>query len=139
MKRISYNIDMGMMSKRTTLYIWIACFAMLFNLLAPSLSHAFFAADGKASWVEVCSLKGSKFVSVAQDTSGNSGQDNVLHHMEHCAFCASHAGAFVIPSNSSTLFSVIGGHDLFPPLFYQSPSPLFSWSEANPRGPPSIT
>jgi hypothetical protein len=48
-----------------------------------------------------------------------------------------HAGTFALPAPSTMLFAIQGGHDLFPALFYHSPSPLFSWSAAHPLGPPA--
>ena len=49
-----------------------------------------------------------------------------------------HAGSFALPAPSTILFAIQGEHDLFPSLFYHSPSPLFSWSAAHPRGPPAV-
>lgn len=139
MCRTSYNDHMGKFLKRRKLNIWIACVAILFNMFAPSISHAISAVNGKGKLVEICSVNGSKFVSVDQGSPSKPPTDKALHHIEHCPFCATHAGSFVMPVASTTLFSIVGGHDLFPPLFYHSPSPLFSWSRANPRAPPSVS
>jgi hypothetical protein len=34
---------------------------------------------------------------------------------------------------------VLDGHDLYPPLYYRAPAPLFNWSAAQPRGPPTVS
>jgi len=129
------------------LQIWIACFAILINALAPSISHALPRMAGPSNMIEICSAGGTKWVSndVAiavfgqQAALGQLSTDSPLHHLEHCPFCLNHAGTFALPAPSMTLLAIEGGHDLFPALFYHSPSPLFSWSAARPRGPPAPT
>ena len=138
---------MGKLLGRKRLQIWIACFAILLNALAPSISHALSSMAGPSNMIEICSASGTKWVSndVASGVSGQQAApeqpstDSPLHHLEHCPFCITHAGTFALPAASTTLLAIEGGHDLFPALFYHSPSPLFSWSAARPRGPPAST
>ena len=120
------------------MHIWIACLAILLNALAPSISHALSAASGSSNMTEVCTVTGTKLVSNDQASVEKSSTDSVLHHLEHCPFCMTHAGTFALPGPLPLSFAVSGGHGLFPALFYHSPAPLFSWSGANPRAPPAF-
>ncbi|WP_025916890.1 DUF2946 domain-containing protein [Herminiimonas sp. CN] len=133
---------MGKLFKRGQLRVWIACFAILLNALAPSISHAISARDGQASaWVEVCTAGGSKRVAVAPVTPADTAPSDhsIAHQSEHCPFCMSHAGSFSLPPPSMAPLAASGGHALFPALFYRSPRPLFSWATANPRAPPATS
>jgi hypothetical protein len=108
---------------------WIACLAMLFGALAPSVSHAM-RAD---AWTEVCSASGVKMVKVMAGKGDPAGADK---HLEHCAFCATHAGApALLPGNAGSM-PLLVGRDSYPPLFFQSPSPLAAWTHAQSRAPP---
>jgi len=134
--------------KRRRLGIWIACFAILMNALAPSISHAMALMNGTASLVEVCTVDGTRYVSTDVSAAADSrdqgkgaslpGKSTVdlVHDMQHCPFCYTHAASFALPVPFAVPLAVTAGHDVFPPLFYQSPKPLFSWSRARPRGPP---
>jgi hypothetical protein len=135
--------------KRRRLGIWIACFAILMNALAPSISHAMALMNGTASLVEVCTVDGTRYVStdVAADPDvhvqaaslpGKATVD-LVHDMQHCPFCYTHAASFALPVAFAVPLAITAGHDVFPPLFYQSPKPLFSWSRPHPRGPPSLS
>jgi hypothetical protein len=144
---------MGKSFGRKRLQIWIACCAILLNALAPSVSHALSRMAGPSQMIEICSASGTRWISGdavgtsastiaskvadAQFSAQEPSTDSPLHHLEHCPFCMTHAGTFALPAPSTSLFAVQGGHDLFPALFYHSPSPLFSWSAAHPRGPPA--
>ncbi|MFZ4874386.1 DUF2946 domain-containing protein [Janthinobacterium sp. Mn2066] len=127
--------------KRQTLHIWIACFAILLNALAPSMSHAMAAMRGNTSLLDVCTSSGSRLIKVdlAEDPASQAPADSLLHHLEHCPYCASHATPLGMPPASTMPFAVLGGHEVFPSLFYHSPAPLFTWSLSHPRAPPSAT
>lgn len=119
--------------------IWIACFAILLNALAPSISHAISVRNGQPpAWIEICTVDGTKRITAAlRDSSETAPVDNSIdHQFKHCPFCLSHAATFALPPPVTTSFDVMGGHDPFPSLFYRSPQPLFSWVVANPRAPP---
>jgi hypothetical protein len=111
---------------------WIACLAMLFAALAPSVSHAMAAAQGDA-WTEICSASGIKMVKA--DMAGDTEQASP--HLEHCAFCATHPDALAVLSSKAWSIPVLAGREDFPPLFYQSSSPLANWSPAQSRAPPA--
>ncbi len=109
--------------------------AMLLNVFAPSIAHAIGSMRGDFLPFDICSVNSVK----SPGKVGNPGQspaDDAGHKMQHCVFCSTHAGSLAPPPTTSNGIAVIGGHDRFPALYYQSPAPLFSWSAAKPRGPP---
>jgi hypothetical protein len=109
---------------------WIACLAILFAALAPSISHAM-RAD---AWTEVCSASSVKMVKVAPGQGDP--DDAVAGHLEHCALCATHPNApALLPSNAGSM-PLLLGRDSYPPLYFQSPSPLAAWTHAQSRAPP---
>lgn len=115
---------------------WIACIAMLFAALAPSVSQAMSAVPGD-SWTEICSVSGTKFVKVTADkaeVSHHSKSD--LHHVEHCPLCVTHAGSFALPPTAGFSIPLIETQETHPSLFFQSPQPLPIWTSAQSRAPP---
>jgi len=119
-------------------YAWIAALAILFNALAPVVSHAQASTGHANAQVEICTAMGMAMVSVpATDDQPDAG--HLMQGMNHCAYCATHAGSFGLPPQALTVFAVLGGHDVFPPLFYQSPATLFTWSRAHARAPPAFS
>lgn len=124
------------------LQVWLACVAILLNALAPSISHALDSLQGKsAAWVEICSMEGSRFVTMAIDhapSSGDSTTNPQLQAAQHCLFCASHVGDLALPASAMAVLMPDLGPALLPPLFYHAPHPLFSWTAANPRAPPAL-
>ncbi|MFZ6848735.1 DUF2946 domain-containing protein [Undibacterium sp. RuRC25W] len=131
-------------------HIWIACFAILVNALAPSVSHALTMMDAKSGsasalgFAEICSTQAASPVS-GQVTSLSKQQDqsvqdplqSALHHLKHCQCCVNQAGNPVLPVPDTEPLIVLSGHDAYPSLFYHSPSPLFSWASSHARAPPA--
>ena len=82
--------------------------------------------------LEICSAMG---VTVAKspdsDTSGKQ-----TGKMDDCPYCRVHFDLPVLPPAPDQLpqFKITSER---PALFYRSPTPLFSWAVANPRGPPA--
>ncbi len=120
---------------------WIACFAVLLAALAPSVSRAIAAANGSSSvWAEICSIAGSKLVKVgAEQKPDSSSPAEKGFNFEHCPFCFTHAGSVGLPPTASVALPVISGKQPLPPLYYQSPRPLFLWAAAQSRAPPVIS
>ncbi|MDY7540016.1 DUF2946 domain-containing protein [Undibacterium sp. 5I1] len=130
--------------KRSRLPLWIALFAVLLNALAPSISHAIAANNGSSDFIEICTVSGTQFVKLDRIKSSaaslNTSSAPVKTQLsDHCPFCIAHAGSFALLPTSQVVPLVIDGHDQFPALFYHSPSPLISWSTANPRAPPLLS
>ena len=119
-------------------YAWIAALAILFNALAPVVSHAQASTGHANAQVEICTAMGMAMVSMPQ-SNDKPDAGHLMQGMNHCAYCATHAGSFGLPPQALTVFAVLGGHDVFPPLFYQSPATLFTWSRAHARAPPAFS
>ena len=124
------------------LFIWIACFAMLINALAPSISHAVNTRSSMPSspMMEICTMNGVQPMAEmpGMPAGDHSGPSNAGSG-EHCPFCLPHAGSFALPPPDLPVRAIVAGHDLFPSLFYHAPYRLFSWTAANPRGPPLVS
>lgn len=125
--------------RRTTraLSLWLAVAAVLMAALAPAVSHAL-GAGSSASWVQVCSALGSKWVepgSGAGDTSSVPGSGNLL---EQCPYCALQAGAMAVGPVSAGPFTPLAlGHES-PVVRLAAPRPAHGWRTPQPRGPPAF-
>jgi hypothetical protein len=75
---------------------WIACLAILFSALAPSISAARAAANASAPWAEVCSAK------TGVDNGGRQHPGMPGHANGHCPFCSLHAPALPLPEVEAT-------------------------------------
>lgn len=129
---------MGYILKRKQWHLWFACLAILLNALSPSLSYAFASlqANANGTTVEICSASGAVYTQAYLAPAARSTTDSVLHHIEHCPFCMSHAGNVGLPPPTLSPLAVTTGHDHYRPLFYQAPRAPFAWLGASPRGPP---
>ena len=127
---------MGLTNITRRFAAWIACIAMLFAALAPSISQAMSALPGD-TFTEICSTSGSKFVKVTASTDDASHQSkhNVVH-VEHCPLCATHAGTFALPPSAGFIIPLIETQETHPLLFFQAPHPLAIWTAAQSRAPP---
>ena len=111
---------------------WIAALAILLSALAPALSHAL-AADGGASWVEICTTQGSKWI---QAEDGSEGAPASTHVLDHCPYCSLHAPTLGLPPTG-----LVGplplqlSHEV-PLAFLFAPRTLHAWLSAQPRAPP---
>lgn len=131
---------MGMTLFTRRFAAWIACFAILLAALAPSISQAVANAkqESGSGWAEICSVAGIRFVQV-DDGAADEKSGAKAMQMEHCAFCSTHAGSVGLPPASPVLpLPIASGTAIFPALYYQSPSPLFIWSTAQSRAPPTL-
>lgn len=110
--------------------------AVLFSALAPSLSHAFAAERSSAGLGEICSSYGAAPAAQAAGPAQKPATDALQLHLKHCPYCGTHGASVALLPPALLTFAVLGGHDLFPPLYYRAPAALFSWSAAQPRAPP---
>jgi len=134
---VIYNPNMYKTTRHWTKYAWIACLAILFNAFVPVVSHALNLAPASAGKMEVCTAMGIEMLPMAlPGEDGAQSPDKLLKSLTHCGYCATHAGTYGLPPQPAAVFAVIGGHDVFPPLYYTSPRPLFPWSLAQSRAPP---
>lgn len=124
-------------AKTKVLHAWIALLAFLFGVLAPTVSHAINASAAQTQLAEICTSTGIKAIDAAAGHDWKQSSDSAKHVFNHCDYCATHAGSFALLPQSNPILAVLDGHDLFPSLFYQSPSPLFAWTLAKSRAPPA--
>jgi hypothetical protein len=123
---------------------WIACLAILFNALAPLVSHAM-ATAGPAPAVmqmEVCTAMGMEMVPVVLSTpsdSDDASSGKLQKSLNHCGYCVFHATVHGLPPPVGTAFLAAAGRDAWPPLYYRSSRPLFPWALAQPRAPPRLS
>ncbi|WP_317203379.1 DUF2946 domain-containing protein [Janthinobacterium sp.] len=125
------------------LHIWIACFAILLNGLAPSISHAIAAARGDTSAWQICRADGSRYEAPTPALAESGGpiapaKQDKMQAGEHCAYCLPHGASFALPPDAISAFGVFAHQRIVPLLFYRSPQPLTAWSAARPRGPPAL-
>jgi hypothetical protein len=128
------------------LHVWLACLAILMNVLAPSISYAISQARHSqsthlpASSMEICSMDDAHSVMAADDqpqAPADSPDNPHAHASSHCPFCASHGGNVALPSSAMPALFASAGSAILPVLFYHAPRPLFAWATANPRAPPT--
>lgn len=130
---------MGMNLSIRSLAAWIACFAILFAALAPTISHALAASRGTSDLAEVCSVGGAKLVSVSDgQADGSAPVPAKSFKFEHCAFCTTHGGSFALLPQMDSHIAAPAMPDSHPKLFYLSPRPLPIWSAAQSRAPPAL-
>jgi Protein of unknown function (DUF2946) len=116
---------------------WIACLALLFAALAPSVTVAMSAANG-AGWAEICTVSGPKQVKVMDGEMVKSGAPmQKSMHLEHCPFCLTHGSTFALPSGTGLTLALFDIAEVRPFLFFRSPRPLAIWVAAQPRAPPA--
>ncbi|WP_317203354.1 DUF2946 domain-containing protein [Janthinobacterium sp.] len=116
---------------------WLACFAMLFAALAPSISHAVSASRGE-TFAEICGVAGAKLVQTATaEGAASIPLTQKSMQFEHCPLCAPHAGSFALPPSAALVVPLLEQQDSHPFLFFQSPRPLTIWTVAQSRAPPA--
>ncbi len=81
-------------------------------------------------------MAGMETVVIANPSSGKPISTD--HLFKHCPYCASHAFLSLPLPAAQFVFAVLDASPSYPPLFYQSVAPLFSWTAAKPRGPPAL-
>jgi hypothetical protein len=123
---------------------WIACLAILFSAFAPLVSHAMQATAPAPAVMalEVCTALGMTTMPLALAADGGEGPEGSaagkLHKaMNHCGYCVSHAASHGLPPPPAIAFAAALARDVYPPLYYHSPRPLFPWALAQSRAPPS--
>jgi hypothetical protein len=128
--------------------IWIACFAVLMNALAPSISHAMAAMHGVPATWEICradsAAAGAALTAAGQPELAAVGalskkiSEGNMTPMADCGYCLPHAGSLALMPSTITGLGLVKGHALRPFLFYRAPQPLLALSAAPPRGPPAF-
>lgn len=113
---------------------WIAVLAVLFNALAPTVSHALQRAAGAVAQADICTAPGM----AATAMPGRSAPAKSMKDMTDCGYCATHAGSFGLPPPAGFALAVPGPHAFHPFLFYCAPYPLPVWTAPQSRAPPAF-
>jgi hypothetical protein len=133
------------MSRQRLAFAWIACFAVLFNMLAMPLSGTGAMANATAQspteqllWGSFCSSGGTKMVAISLgkfEQSTPQGDDHST--MQHCWCCSGSPPLVAIGGHAPRLYLdarlVHGG--VVPPSL-DSPTPRRQWPSLNPRASP---
>jgi hypothetical protein len=137
------------------MFSWIAILAILLNSLMPLVSQAvelqtgkslkpavsFIGADG-ASWQELCSANGSVWIKL--DANGNivektkdkpAGAPTTIH-LEHCAYCVTHAGSFGLTVTDLVYAFAQAELDQFAVISFAQSLPQSAWISPAVRAPP---
>lgn len=113
---------------------WVAFFAIFGLVFAPTISHAVALATTGGAWTDICS---ADTPAAGAADAGGSHLPVTGDHFQHCPLCGLGASP-LLPPTLATLAVPSGLRAGPPPLFGQSPRPLFSWATAQPRAPPLL-
>ncbi len=129
---------MWMKRTRKKLTAVIAVFAILLVSLAPSISHALAAANGNSEiWVEICSATGSRMVKLDDTALPDPGKpEPAASHVANCLYCLTHVDSLAPLPETRIVVPVLSLETDLPPLYFNSPRPLFIWAKGQPRAPP---
>lgn len=114
---------------------WIAIVAVLMASLFPALSHALGQQGRGASWIEVCTAQGSRWVPADALEQSDTGP-LVAHPLAHCPCCVSHAPDLGLPPPSCVPVVAAEPGTSHPPAFFEAARTLHAWLNAQPRAPP---
>ena len=132
------------MSRQRLAIAWIACFAVLFNMLAMPMSGAL-AQSAKSPadqllWGSFCSSSGTKMVAISLgdvDQKTPSGDDH--SNMQHCWCCSGSAPLMALPGHVPQLyFARFESHRNLPAATPDTPTPRQQWPNLNPRASPLV-
>ena len=130
------------MSRQRFAFAWIACFAVLFNMLVMSMAGAV-APAGRAPVEQFmmssfCTSMGTKLVSVSLGTFEPADTQSDNHStMQHCWCCSGSVPLVALPAHIPTLYfaAIEQGHSLVPDHL-KRPTPRQQWPSLNPRASP---
>jgi hypothetical protein len=122
---------------------WIAIAAVLLATFAPTISNTI-AAESKASWQEICSIQGIKYIpavsgALSKAADSQPAEDGRMLHMEHCPYCFMHAGSVGIIQATGPLFIAVDSSQNSPQLYTFSPQTALPWAASRSRAPPSFS
>lgn len=124
---------------------WIACCAVLFNLLAMPLAGASAASSSNPAleqvmWGSFCSSSGSKLVAISLGSPEQKAPQGDDHStMQHCWCCSGSAPLVALPGQALTLFLASLERPLAAATVnVQSPTPRQQWPSLNPRASPRV-
>lgn len=119
---------------------WIACLAVLFNLLVMPLSSA--APKGPAEqllWGVFCSAGGSKMVAISLGPQDGAQHSDDHSSMQHCWCCSGTAPLLALPGQPAQLLQADAARHRAPAAQPgHVASPRQQWPTLNPRASPSV-
>ncbi|MFJ2481044.1 DUF2946 domain-containing protein [Pseudomonas sp. NPDC087598] len=132
------------MNRHRLAIAWIACFAVLFNMLAMPMTGAMAqAANSPAEqllWSSFCTGSGTKMVAINIGTIDQQAPPNDTHsNMQHCWCCSGSAPLVALPGHSPQLyFARYDSNRSVAPALLQTPTPRQQWPSLNPRASPLV-
>ncbi|WP_122751726.1 DUF2946 domain-containing protein [Pseudomonas atacamensis] len=132
------------MNRRRLAFAWIACLAVLFNMLAMPLSGAMAQAASSPAeqilWSSFCTGSGMKMVAIDIGASDQKAAQNDSHsNMQHCWCCSGGAPLLALPGHSPQLyFAQFESNRSVAPASLQAPTPRQQWPSLNPRASPLV-
>lgn len=132
------------MSRQRLAFAWIACFAVLFNMLAMPLSGALQATDRAPAeqllWGSFCSSSGTRLVAISLGKLEQQSPQNDDHsNMQHCWCCSGSAPLVALPGHVPQLYFARfeSNRSVAPPVL-ALPTPRQQWPSLNPRASPLV-
>ncbi|MBA5981841.1 DUF2946 domain-containing protein [Pseudomonas sp. MD195_PC81_125] len=132
------------MNRHRLAFAWIACFAVLFNMLAMPMTGALAqAANSPAEqvlWSSFCTGSGTKMVAINIGTPEQKAPSNDSHaNMQHCWCCSGSAPLVALPGHAPQLyFARFESNRSVAPPSLQTPTPRQQWPSLNPRASPLV-
>lgn len=132
------------MNRRRLAFAWIACFAVLFNMLAMPLSGAMAQAASSSGeqilWSSFCTGSGMKMVAIDIGATDQKAPQNDSHsNMQPCWCCSGGTPLLALPGHSPQLyFAQFESNRSVAPISLQTPTPRQQWPSLNPRASPLV-
>ncbi|PRA58267.1 MULTISPECIES: DUF2946 domain-containing protein [Pseudomonas] len=131
------------MSRQRLAFAWIACFAVLFNMLAMPMSGAMAKASSQSPteqllWGSFCSSTGTRMVAISLGSLEQKTPSNEQHsNMQHCWCCSGSAPLVALPGHSPQLyFAHFESNRSLPASTLDTLTPRQQWPSLNPRASP---
>jgi len=132
------------MSRQRLAFAWIACFAVLFNMLAMPMTGTM-AQTAKSPaeqllWGSFCSSSGTKLVAISLgDIEQKAPQSDDHSTMQHCWCCSGSAPLVALPGHTPQLyFARFDANRSLPDASLDTPTPRQQWPSLNPRASPLV-
>jgi Protein of unknown function (DUF2946) len=124
--------SMKLRAKSSWMHLFVVL-AIFMGSLAPMVSQAIaFKQSNTSLDMEICSATGLK---ISHSVAINHLGDTKVASDEHCPLCVLQAHSPMSYQNHQTAF-IQTQSQLFPFLFYHSPSPLIAWLKLPSQAPP---
>ena len=132
------------MSRQRLALAWIACFAVLFNMLAMPMTGAM-AQSAKSPaeqllWGSFCTSSGTKMVAISLGDLGQKAPQGDDHsNMQHCWCCSGSAPLVALPGHTPQLYYTrFEANRSLPAASLDTPTPRQQWPSLNPRASPLL-